>query len=228
MISAKGFLLSYLKYGDNDAILHCFTQENGYETFFMRGLYARTNKKKAYLQPLNELSLYFSKNKSGSIKNISKFDLVSKRDKDNDVKINTIIFFIADFLNQVLRNEGRNDNIYTEIEALLHELKSENHQCHLIFLFKVLKNNGIHPLNNEYSYLNPESGHFEPKESHQIFDETVSRIWKELSLAENPYSITISAKFRRNFLESLLVYYHYHFTDFRKPQSLEILQEIFN
>jgi DNA repair protein RecO (recombination protein O) len=49
------FLLSYLKYGDNDAFLHCFSAEEGYQSFFVKGIYSAKNKKKPYLFPLNLL-----------------------------------------------------------------------------------------------------------------------------------------------------------------------------
>ena len=32
---------------------------------------------------------------------------------------------------------------------------------------------------------------------------------------------------RKTFLDSVLVYYHYHITDFKTPNSLEIIQQIF-
>ena len=47
------FLLSYLKYGDNDAILNCLGKDNGFFTAFARGIYASKNKKKAYVQVLH-------------------------------------------------------------------------------------------------------------------------------------------------------------------------------
>ena len=48
----SAFLLSYFKYGENDAVLHCFTLENGFQSFFLKGVYSAKNKKKAYLAPL--------------------------------------------------------------------------------------------------------------------------------------------------------------------------------
>ena len=57
------FLLSYTKYGDHDAVLHCFCRENGFESFFAKGIYATKNKKKAFLFPLNELLVYTSDKK---------------------------------------------------------------------------------------------------------------------------------------------------------------------
>lgn len=227
MDSVKGFLLSYLKYGDNDAVTHFFTVENGYESFFIRGIYSPKSKKKAYLQPLKELSLTLSEKKGGSIKNVTKVEAASDIDFDHDMKINTVIFFISDFLNQVLRNENKNKIIYEEIEEFLSELKTKNFQCHLVFLFKILKTHGLSPLLGAGSYLNPETGNFVSEKTHHLFNEDISEIWKILSESQNPYEITISPKFRKTFLESLLVFYHYHFTDFRTPSSLEIVQQIF-
>lgn len=227
MNSAKGFLLSYLKYGDNDAVIHCFTEGEGYESFFVRGLYAAKNKKKAFLQPLNELSVGFSDKKSGTLKSVSKFELLGNLDFEGDIRISTMVFFLSDFLNQVLRNESQNNVIYHEIENLISELRVKNLQSHLIFLFKFLKIQGLSPLVGTEIFLNPEKGIFTTEKSHHLFDEAISKIWKTLS-GDETYHTAIPPKLRRNFLESLLVYYHYHFTDFRIPQSLEIVQQIFD
>ena len=72
-----GFLLSYIKYGDYDAILHCYTLEGGFQSFFMRGIYSAKNKKKAFLSPLNELEITFS-NHRGNLPTIKKVELSEK------------------------------------------------------------------------------------------------------------------------------------------------------
>ncbi|WP_308005690.1 recombination protein O N-terminal domain-containing protein, partial [uncultured Chryseobacterium sp.] len=56
MNSQNGFLLSYIKYGENDAVLHCFTEEDGFQSYFLKGIYAKKNKKKALLLPLSKLN----------------------------------------------------------------------------------------------------------------------------------------------------------------------------
>jgi DNA repair protein RecO (recombination protein O) len=56
MNSQNGFLLSFIKYGENDAVLHCFTEEEGFQSYFLKGIYSKKNKKKALLQPLNKLN----------------------------------------------------------------------------------------------------------------------------------------------------------------------------
>jgi len=220
------FLLSYTKYGDHDAVLHCFCRENGFESFFAKGIYAPKNKKKAFLFPLNELLLYTS-DKKKNIQNVMKIEQKSTELFTSDIRKNSILFFISDLLNQVLRNENQNRNIYSEISLFLSQLQMDNFQSHLIFIFRLLKQQGLQPLFSNKTYLNPESGNFEDIESHHFFNKDISAIWKELIVSQNPYEIKLSRFGKQNFLDSILVYFHYHFTDFREPKSLEIIKEIF-
>ncbi|WP_326982379.1 recombination protein O N-terminal domain-containing protein [Chryseobacterium sp. MYb264] len=227
MNSQNGFLISYLKYGENDAVLHCFTEEDGFQTFFLKGMYAKRNKKKALLLPLNQLSFSLTPVKGNGIQTISKFELLKNNDIYTDVKVNTIIFFISDFLNHILRNESKNMSICREIEEFISELTEKNYQAHLVFLIKILKIQGVSPLIGGEDFLDPETGTFSSTAHHQLFDNTISLIWKSILQSENPYEIKIRSSFRKQFLDSILVYYHYHITDFKTPVSLEVIQEIF-
>lgn len=220
------FLLSYTKYGDHDAVLHCFCRENGFESFFAKGIYAPKNKKKAFLFPLNELLLYTS-DKKKNIQNVQKIEQKNVDLFSSDIRKNSILFFVSDLLNQVLRNENQNVGIYTEISIFLSQLQIDNFQSHLIFIFRLLKQQGLQPLYSDKTYLNPETGNFEDIEMHHFFDKTISDIWKDLITSQDPYSIKLSRSEKQNFLDSILVYFHYHFTDFREPRSLEIIKEIF-
>lgn len=220
------FLLSYTKYGDHDAVLHCFCRENGFESFFAKGIYAPKNKKKAFLFPLNELLLYTS-DKKKSIQNVQKIEQKNIDLFSSDIRKNSILFFISDLLNQVLRNENQNVGIYSEISIFLSQLQIDNFQSHLIFVFRLLKQQGLQPLFSDKTFLNPETGNFEDIEMHHFFDKTISDIWKDLITSQDPYSIKLSRTEKQNFLDSILVYFHYHFTDFREPRSLEIIKEIF-
>ncbi|MBW8361146.1 MAG: DNA repair protein RecO [Kaistella sp.] len=227
MDSQNGFLLSYIKYGDNDAVLHCFTREKGFQSYFARGIYSSKNKKKAYLLPLNELNFTFSPHRNGSIQTVSKIELLENPEFYNDVKANMMVFFVADFLNQVLRNENQQQNIYNEILRFLDELEKKNYRSHLIFLIKILKIQGLLPLVTPENYLDPETGSFFSEQLHPVFGTEISDLWKTLISAEDPYLVMLNTSARKDLLESILVYYHYHYTDFRTPDSLEIVQQIF-
>lgn len=227
MILQSGFLLSYIKYGENDAVLHCFTEEDGFQSYFLKGIYSKKNKKKAFLLPLNKLNFSISAGKSSGIQTVSRFEIVEINDVYTDIKANTVIFFIADFLNQILRNENKNQIIFHTIDEFILELSRQNYRSHLILLIKILKIQGVAPLLGEGNYLDPETGTFSDVGTHHFFDIDNSLLWKLILSAEDPYEIKIPQILRKKFLDSLLIYYHYHITDFKTPNSLEIIQQIF-
>ncbi|MCX8524174.1 DNA repair protein RecO [Chryseobacterium formosus] len=227
MTSQNGFLLSFIKYGENDAVLHCFTEEDGFQTYFLKGIYSKKNKKKAFLLPLNKLNFSVNSGRSTGIQTVSKFEMVEINDVYTDIKANTVIFFIADFLNQVLRHENKNLAIFNAIDEFIHQLSLENYRSHLIFFIKILKIQGVAPLLGDGNYLDPETGTFSNLGTHHFFDSENSMLWKLILSSSNPYEIKIPQVLRKNFLDSLLVYYHYHITDFKTPNSLEIIQQIF-
>lgn len=227
MNSQNGFLLSFIKYGENDAVLHCFTEEDGFQAYFLKGLYSRKNKKKALLLPLSKLNFSVNPVRGNGIQTVSKFELVKNNDIYTDIKTNTVVFFVSDFLNQVLKQENKNLNIFRGIEEFIDELSRHNYQSHFIFLIKLLKIQGVAPLINNGKYLDPETGTFSHGLTHQLFNEDISNIWKNIISSENPYQVKIHQPFRKDFLDSLLVYYHYHITDFKIPASLEVIQQIF-
>ena len=229
MLSQTGFLLSYIRYGDYDAVLHCFTKENGFCSFFVKGIYSQKNRKKAYLQPLNELS-YLGNQKSGNgkLENISRIELASNRDLHLDMKSNAIVFFAADFLNSILRLEGSNADLYENIRKFLTELENKNYSAHLILMIRILEYSGVLPLSGNQRYLDPQSGTFSESSTHHLFDEEISSLWKKLISSEDPYEVKFPNSLRKQLLDSILVYCHYHITDFRTPHSLEIVQQLFS
>ncbi|GEN69114.1 DNA repair protein RecO [Chryseobacterium rhizosphaerae] len=227
MNSQNGFLLSFIKYGENDAVLHCFTEEEGFQTYFLKGVYSKRNKKKALLQPLSKLSFSINPIRGNGIASVSKFELVKNNDIYNDIKVNTIIFFISDFLSQILKFENKNLTIFFSIDEFIDQLINKNYQSHLLFLLAVLKIQGVTPLIGEGRFLDPETGTFSASSTHHIFSEEISLLWRTALTAENFYTTKIHSSMRKDFLDSLLVYYHYHITDFKTPPSLEIIQQIF-
>ncbi len=227
MNSQNGFLLSFIKYGENDAVLHCFTEEEGFQSYFLKGIYSKKNKKKALLQPLNQLSFSINPLRGNGIPTVSKFELVKNNDIYADIRVNTVIFFVSDFLSHILKYEDKNMPIYSGINHFINELTNRNYQAHLLFLLAVLKIQGVAPLLSDGKFLDPETGTFSLGISHQQFNEEISTLWKEALCAENLYATKIRPSLRKDFLDSLLVYYHYHITDFKTPASLEIIQQIF-
>lgn len=226
MNKQSGFLLSYLKYGENDAVLHCFTQESGYQSFFVRGIYSVKNKKKAYLLPLNELSLTLSSHtKNTSMPSISK---IEKKDTAHDlwdIKQSSVIFFVADFLNQTLKNEARNESLYEEVRKFKENLYAGNLQSHFLFLIKVLPIFGIAPMPTEGKFLCVEKGVFQKESSLHTLDEEISSVWKKILMQDT--DLTMEPKHRKKLMDSILLFYKFHFPDFHTPKSLVVIHQLF-
>ena len=228
MSCQTGFVLSYIKYGERDAIVHCFTKETGFQTYFLKGIFAPKSKKKAYLLPLNELTFTLSDKPSKTeIQLATTFDANSNFDFYTDVKANTMVFFLAEFLKKTLRNENQNLTVYNEIKQLCLELDRKNYRAHFIFLVRMIQAFGIAPLISTNTYLNQEKGLFEDTISHHLFDEHISKLWKEIDSSALPYSLQIDPSVRKQFFDSIMLYCQFHFADFRTPDSLEIVQQIF-
>ena len=221
------FLLSYVKYGDNDAFLHCFSAEEGYQSFFVKGIYSAKNKKKPYLFPLNLLNIsVFKRGNNATISTVSKLELAEEFFDFNDVRTNSILFFIAEFLNQILKQEDQNRFSFEAIEKFREEIKLNNFDAYIVLLFSFLEISGIAPLQNSKKYLDPESGTFTDVISHAFFDEEISSIWK--GFLSNKTSATHLKREQRNaIVDSLIIYYHQHFSGFYTPNSLAVLRQIF-
>ena len=222
------FLLSYLKYGDNDAILHCFSLENGFHSFFAKGIYAAKNKKKPYLFPLNLLSITVSKVVAENrMSRISKLELAPDHYDFEEVTMNAILFFTADFLHQVLREEGKNQFLFSEIESLRKQISIQNYDAYLVFIFKFLSISGVAPLYDNQKFLNPESGLFENEIAHPFFTESISALWKLFLNSTDGYEIRLNRNDRSSFLDSLMIYCQFHLSGFYTPNSLAVVRQIF-
>lgn len=228
MQNVNCFLLSYVKFGDNDAILHCFSAESGYQSFFAKGLYSSRNKKKAYLFPLNRLNItVLPKKTGGGMPNVSKIEMLERDYDFSDVKTNTVLLFVSDFLNQVLRDETHRNSAFFEIQTFLRELYKGNAGSYPAFIFKILAQQGLSPLPGNGHFLDPEAGNFSIEQSHSFFDEEISAVWKHFTEAEDIYSVTLKRSLRRQFLDSVMLYYKLHFAGFTVPNSLDIIQQIY-
>lgn len=217
-----GFLLSYIKYGESDAILHVFTKEEGYKSIFVRGVYAPKSKKRALLRPLIELEFNLNSHKRG-LQTASTLQILKAVDGGN-IKINSLLFFIADFLNNILRDEINGTPVFDEIESFVSQLHRNSNDAHIQFLIHFTQLLGVNPLLSDEPYLNPIKGLFESKPSHHLFDAETSEIWK-LGLLD-PYHTVLNNNKRKSLLEGLMVYYSEHVPGFKIPASLSVLQQL--
>lgn len=223
----SGFLLSYFKYGENDAVLHCFTLENGFQSFFLKGVYSAKNKKKAYLAPLNELLItVVDKKKISDLHLVSKIECLDDILPEYNVKVSSLAFFVSDFLHQVLRNEQANTLLYQEIKEMKLLISDGDTSAHYTFLIRLLKIFGISPLLQDGNFLNIEKAEFQKFSEENGPNDEVSLIWRKV-LEEKFTLQKIKKESRKILLDSIIFYYKIHFPDFHTPKSLAILTQVF-
>lgn len=223
----SGFLLSYFKYGENDAVLHCFTLENGFQSFFLKGVYSAKNKKKAYLAPLNELLItVVDKKKISDLHLVSKIECLDDILPEYNVKVSSLAFFVSDFLHQVLRNEQANTLLYQEIKEMKLLISDGDTSAHYTFLIRLLKIFGISPLLQDGNFLNIEKAEFQKFSEENGPNDEVSLIWRKI-LEEKFTPQKIKKESRKILLDSIIFYYKIHFPDFHTPKSLAILTQVF-
>ncbi|WP_027377667.1 DNA repair protein RecO [Kaistella palustris] len=223
------YLLSHVRYGDDGAVVNCFSEKHGYQSFFISKIYAPRNKKKSFLFPLREMQITLNSARSrNSLQTISKIETVNSTYEYSDININSILFFAADFLHQVLREEQNHAAIYTEISNFLGQLYRKNLDAHIGLVFKILQKQGISPLHSDLPFLNPEEGNFGSVQSAQLFDEELSGVWKNYIAEENIYQIKLSRNIRKKMIDSLMQYYQLHYEGFREPVSLAVIQQIYD
>lgn len=227
MSARTGFLLSCVRYGDHDAVLNFFTKEAGYETFFCRGIYSAKNKKKAFLQPLNLLALIIQdENTSGNLARVSKME-AGETISNWGMKASSVVFFLSDFLRFQLRNEAENPEIFRLLQEFVKALENKNLSAHYVLMIKMLKSFGVAPLHSEGVYLDPETGTFTGSLTSPLFTQEISALWKTILSSEEPFEIILHVTNKKELMDSIMLFYSYHFSDFRIPPSLEIVQQIF-
>ena len=192
----------------------------------MRGIYSAKNKKKAFLSPLNELEITFS-NHHGNLPTIKKVELSEKLPDEVNVNQNAVIFFLSDFLNQILKNESQHVTLYQEIKFFKQKILEKKMHAHYFFLIRMLQFFGISPLVSEEKFLNIEKGVFQEEITQKEVDEELSFLWKKILNQEIEEDFIIEKKYRKSLLDSILQYYKMHFPEFYSPKSLPVILEVF-
>lgn len=237
ILETKAVVLSSLKYGETSLIIRCYTQDFGLKSFIAKGVFSKKKRNTSLYFPLTELELSFQPKANEQ-------QLVFLRSAQTSYYYETlhfhpiksaIVFFLAEILNLVLKEETDNSDLYFYIEHSLKEFdqkKEDFADFHLIFLIQLSHFLGFYPnLEIEGSLFDLENGFFTNSNSSINMlkaDETV--LFKkllEINFTENSKN-TFNQPQRSLLLEILVKYYQIHTNNFKKPKSLQVLHELFS
>jgi len=244
IVKTKAIVLTSLKYGDSDLIVKCFTEE-GVKSYLLKRIYKlKSNKSRlssrhiniAYFQPLTQLNITANHNNKGSLNSIREVGIsYLYQTVSTDIYKQSIAIFLAEVLSQSLQEEEKNKILFQYIETALIWL--DNHEStanfHLIFLLNLTKYLGFYPetKDKKAKYFDLVEGIFgdnKPLNNYVFGNELFyfkSLIGINFDVIER---LQFNSKSRKIVLNILLEYFELHLPGFKKPKSLNVLNEVFN
>ena len=229
ILETKAIVLSSLKYGDTSLIIRCYTQDFGLKSFIAKGVFTKKKRNTSLYFPLAEIDLSFQPKSNEQQLVFLKSAQTSYYYESlhfHPIK-SAIVFFWAEILNLVLKEEADNPELYFYIENSLKEFdqkKDDFADFHLIFLLQLSYFLGFYPnLEIDGNLFDLENGFFTNSNSSINMlkaDETV--LFKkllELHFSEDSKN-TFNQSQRSLLLEILVKYYQIHTNNFKKPKSL--------
>jgi DNA repair protein RecO (recombination protein O) len=229
-----------IKYGDSSLITNCYTEKFGLKGFILKGIVNSKNKKgirKSLFQPLTLLEIVITEKSSQKLSFLKEAKLETPYSSiPFDFKKKSILFFISEFLYQVLQEErGENQKLFEYIKKALIWLDSNNNigNFPIKFMIDISKFLGFQPNveNKKTSYFDMENGYSTNGKPNGKFIEGKQKMLMTLFLGtnfDNLNFIKLSKTDKSELLENTLDYFQLHLQRFKKPKSTSILNELFS
>jgi len=238
LISTKAIVISKIKYGDNDLIVKCYTQELGVVSYMLKGvLKSKKGKvKTAYFQLLSQLEIETIHRENRSLQSIKDVRLnhVYLSLHTNVLK-STIVMFLAEVLTSFLIEEEKNIGLFNYIQDAFLWLDSHDDfsNFHLLFLLELTKHLGFYPdtSNIDFDFFNLAEGKFETKQLdlYTISGQNLMLLKRMLGINfDGLNTIKLNSKQRQSFLKIMLLYFDLHLSGFKEPRSLQLFYQVFN
>lgn len=238
LVKTHAIVLSKIKYRDHDVIVKCYTKNRGIASYLLRGVLKskKGTTQIAYFQPLSQLEIEENYRANQSLQFIKDVKLsVPYVSMHTNVFKASIVMFLSEVLSATLKEEEANPTLYEFLETTLqwldHELDFAN--FHLLFLLELTKHLGFYPETTQMDlpYFNLRSGSFELR-AHAPYTVSGENLEFIKQLLSNKFdtlnSIKLHSKQRQSLLNLLLLYFDLHLSDFKKPKSLQVLNQVFS
>lgn len=238
LVSTKAIVLTAIKYGDTSLIVKCFTEEEGLKTYMLKGV-LKSKKGKirpAYFQPLTQLQLTAKHSTKNTLHSVRDVQVINVYETIHlSVIKQSIIIFLSEVLSIVIKEEEQDTLLYNYIEIALVWLDThgEVSNFHLLFLVNLSKYLGFYPdvSNQNKMAFNLMEGKFTDTiyEKLTITGNELYQFKKLLNISfEEVCKISLNKQERQIILRTILKYFELHLPTFKKPQSLDVLETIFN
>jgi len=236
--TTNAIVIQTKKYGEADLIVTCFTAAAGVKTYMLRGiLKSKKGKIRAsHFQLLTQLEIEANHKNKGTLEYIKDVKIaVPYKTLHTDIVKSCLVMFLSEIITSTIREEEKNDSLFhflsTSLTLLDHEDEFAN--FHIYFLLQLATHLGFYPDDTatELPYFNLLEGLFQDEvtniycEKGQFIEDLKGFFGTNFDTA---MSIKLTKSRRSGVLNLLLLYYQLHLQGFKKPKSLEVLQQLFN
>ena len=236
LVKTKAIVLSAIKYQEKSLIVKCFTQSDGLKSYFVPSAFSgkKSNQKIAYFQPLNILEIEANHKNKGTLEHFKEIRLaIPYHSINTNIFKSTIVIFLSEILHHSIREEEKNENLFSFLETALLWLDTHEEMAnfHLILLLEMTKYLGFYPDTSEINlpFFELNEGIFSSFHGISCLSDHETFLFKKLiGLKLDSDQKIFAGTERQMLLKILLDYYSVHLDGFKKPKSLEVLKEVFS
>ena len=235
LIKTKAIVISSIKYQEKSLIVKCFTFSDGLKTYFVNNAFSgkKNQQKIAFFQPLNQLEIEAYHKNKGTLERFKELKLINPYQTiSKDIFKTTIVLFLSEILSFAIKEDGKNQNLFTFLETALLWLDTheEVSNFHLIFLIQLTKYLGFYPeQDSEKLFFELSEGVFTDFSGISCLTLEETDLFKKgLQLKFDNNQKVFSSNQRQILLKILIDYYSLNIDGFKKPKSLDVLKEVFS
>lgn len=232
VIATKAIVLKKLRYSDHSYIVHLFTESHGHLTTSIN-INSRNRRISSGLLPLSiiETELNFHPNKP-----VQQLKNLSINHTFQSIPFHPVKSALAQFLSEVyfecIKTELQNHTLFQFIESsikILDIIEENITVFHLKNMLELTRIMGFKPSDNfanESPFLHFREGNFTSFKSSETSDEIAGKnIAHLLNVNDETFtSKRIEIKNIGDTLDTIITYYTYHLSTFKKPKSINVFK----
>ena len=237
--TVQAIALGSVRYGDTSLIAACYTRQYGLQSYMLKGiLSAKRNKKlsKSFFEPLSLLEFEAKRNQDHKLGYLQQVHLLYPYSTiPFDLRKKAVVFFLAEIIHQVLKEEQQeaNTSLFDFIQKRMLWL-DENDSIGLFHLKTILDLTlfmGFEPnmSDRDAPFFDLESGcmcRYKPKAN--FIEGRLKNLWVGIlgMKFDLILEIKVSKEEKAALLDYAIKYFKLHLQQFKSPKSKEILNEL--
>lgn len=237
-VKTRAIVLNAIKYGDSSLVVKMLTEEEGLQSFMVKGVFGKKSKMKAAMfQNMTLLNIVaeIGSNSLGFVKEVTLSHYY--KSVTSDIKKSSIMLFVSELLSKSITETEVDfalfDYVYNSM-LWLDDAESDYVNFPVVFALNLTKYLGFYPNFDTYvkgSCFDMLDGNFKLTQNgiYQI-DQELSYTLFHLGAHELSNSgvqnVEINNRIRHFLLDAIVTYYKLHSSDFRDMKSYEVLRTV--